>query len=636
MREGESKSLAALVGPPNSGKTTLYNWLTGSKFKAVNYPGATVSCALGQTHERYGDPVGVMDTPGTYSMFPNSPDEQVTLDALFEGKLTEPVKTVIVVVDATQLRRHLYLARQVKESGFQVVVALTMADLARKSGIFIEETKLSEEIGAPVIPIDGSLGGGVIELVDAVRRVLSHSDKTQPRPLAAWDTQRIEAVLTESEEVARRVSEQIQNPTSAQDDVFAARARWDNLLLHPIWGLALFAAIMTGLFTAIFWLAQPIMDWVDGAFAGLAEAVLSAGAGALWADLVANGILASFGAVLVFVPQIFILFLGISFLEDSGYLARAATLIDRPFSKVGLSGRAFVPLLSGYACAVPALMATRNIRSAKERWITSFIIPLMSCSARLPVYALLLSFLFQDQAAWKPGLALAAIYLGSLGVGAIAAAILNKIVQSSDSSFFMLELPLYRRPRWQVVIRNTVMKTKSYVRRAGPVIFTLAVLIWVGTSFPRGEVGMNETEQVQQSYFGQLGQVIEPVFEPMGLDWRAGIGLISAFAAREVFVSSLAVIFNITENGASEASIQDSLTLKMNEAQTASGEPLFTLASVVGLIVFFMIALQCMSTTAMAQREMGSWKFAIGQLVVLNLVAYGLTVAIVQAIQAFS
>jgi ferrous iron transport protein B len=296
-----------------------------------------------------------------------------------------------------------------------------------------------------------------------------------------------------------------------------------------------------------------------------------------------------------------------------------------------MSGRSFVPILSGYACAVPAIIATRNISSARDRWITSFVIPLMTCSARLPVYAILLAFLFHGEASWKAGFSLAVLYLASLVVGGIAAAVVNRFLPKKDVSFFMMELPIYRRPRFRVLVRQAFTRTMSYVKRAGPPIFIFAVLIWVGTTFPHYQE-TNAQQKLEQSYAGQLGKVIEPVVSPMGVDWRVGVGLISAFAAREVFVSSLAVVFNITDENAD--SQQASLLTQMGTAVNSVGEKVFTVSSVIGILIFFMIALQCMSTVAVQFRESGSFNFAMGQLIAFNLIAYALTVAVVQGLRA--
>jgi ferrous iron transport protein B len=401
--------------------------------------------------------------------------------------------------------------------------------------------------------------------------------------------------------------------------------------MHPVWGLVFFVIFMSLIFTSIFWAAAPLMDAVDSAFGALASwAVDSLASRPLLSDFVGNAVIGGLGSVLIFLPQIFILFLGISYLEDSGYMARAASLIDRPLSKLGLNGRSFVPLLSGYACAIPAMMAARTISSKKERFLTVFIVPLMSCSARLPVYALLLSFLLVGTSAWWGGLALAFIYLGSLVVGAVASGVANKILKTNEDSMFMLELPVYRRPQLRTILKQVLSKTRSYIVKAGPVIFVLSLFIWAASTFPNYQAE-DQTDRLTKSYAAEVGRMIEPVLEPMGVDWRVGVGLISAFAAREVFVSTLAVVFHITEEN--EDSLQASLLQQMRQATFPDGTAIFTVASVVGLILFFMIALQCVATVGVARREFGSWKWALTQLVVFNLVAYILAVVAVQGLR---
>lgn len=626
--EVKLKSIA-LVGAPNCGKTTLYNWLTGSRFKTVNYPGATVEFSLGKLAPHLGEGMMAMDTPGTYSLHPKSADEVVTLKAIYDNPQIGRVDGIIVVVDGTQMSRHLQLAMQVKETGFPFMVVITMADLLRQQGIHIDMDYLSKTLGCPVLAFDGVLAGGLREIVAEAQKM--GTDKVPSQPVI-WSYETQDLKMRECERMANEaLNHKTEHANEKLNKIVATTEKIDRVLLHPYLGLVLFIGVMSALFSSIFWVATPFMDWIDGLFTYLNELVASFGPGTLWADFLANGIVSSFGAVLVFVPQIFILFLGIGFLEASGYLARAATLIDRPFSALGMSGRSFVPILSGFACAVPAIIATRNIPSARDRWITNFVIPLMACSARLPVYAILLAFLFHGESAWKPGVVLSLLYIGALIVGGIAASIVNRYIPQKDKSFFMMELPIYRRPKARVLVRQSLTRTMSYIKRAGPPIFVFAVLIWVGTNFPNYEVE-NAHDKLEQSYAGQLGKVIEPVVAPMGVDWRVGVGLISAFAAREVFVSSLAVTFNITDTD--EDSQQQSLLAQMGTAVNSAGQKIFTTSSVIGLMIFFMIALQCMSTVAVQVRESGSWKFAIGQLVAFNLVAYVLVVALVQGLRA--
>lgn len=614
----------ALVGAPNSGKTTLYNWLTGSRFKTVNYPGATVEYSIGDVNPALGEGLRFMDTPGVYGLNPKSADEEVTLKALYKGVGDGPVDGVLIVVDGTQLERHLQLVLQVRETGFPYLVVITMADLLRRQNMDLDWAGLSAKLGVPVLPFEGLLGGGLKEAIEAAGQL-------PPRGQIHDPEKSVERLHAEARTLAKLALRKIADPREAFRHLTRTTRRLDSFFLHPLLGPILFLTIMTILFGSIFWLATPFMEAIDGGFSWLAEASRKLIPDPIWGDFVADGIFASFGAVLVFVPQIFILFLGIGLLESSGYLARGATLIDRVFSAVGLTGRSFVPVLSAYSCAVPAMIATRNISSKRDRWITNFIIPLMTCSARLPVYALLLGFFFTGEASWKAGFGLAGLYLGSLVIGAAGAAILNQLIPKDTASALMMELPLYRRPRFRVVIRQALVRTSSYAKNAGPIIFLIAVLMWWGTNFPNHQME-NGPAKLEQSYAGRVGHFVEPVFRPMGVDWRVGVGLISAFAAREVFVATMAVSFNATNED--EATQSKSLMAAMRDATRSDGAKIFTPASVAGLLVFFMIALQCMSTFAVSRRESGRWTFAFGQLILFNLVAYALAVGVVQGLRA--
>lgn len=618
IEEDLKTEFIALVGTPNSGKTTLFNWLTGRRQKVVNYPGSTVDISVGPLLASLAAPltadagvlVTMIDTPGTYSLFAKSQDEEVTVRALFDKQYN--IRKVVVVLDSTQIARQVHLVRQLQESGFAVVVAVTMHDLHLKENAEVNLQRLTVLLGAPVCAIDGVLGGGVNELAGKMC-ALSVKDGL-PRMPAHWSLEKMQDVFKEGVKIASEV-------TVKELSVFSRTEDRDRIFLHPFFGPVIFVIVMLALFSSIYWLAAPLMGFVDSAFGWLIAIVAtalsnSAGYG-LMGDFFANGVIAGLGAVLIFVPQIFILFIGISILEDSGYLARAATLVDKPLSKLGLNGKAFVPLLSGFACAVPAMMAARSINSPKERWLAMFIIPFMTCSARLPVYALLLSFLFTDNP-FLAGLFLALLYVGAIVIGALASALLNKIVKVRSSSFFLLELPIYRRPQWRVVLRNSTKRTRAYVVKTGPIILFLSMLLWVLSTFPNYSE-QNEATRMQSSYASLLGTKLEPIFKPMGVDWRVGVGLISAFAAREVFVSSLAVMFNVTGD---DETLREGLLSQMRAATFSDGTPVFTVASVSALLVFFMLALQCMSTVATAKQEMRSWSFATVQLITMNILAY--------------
>ncbi|MFZ3231189.1 MAG: ferrous iron transporter B [Pseudobdellovibrio sp.] len=633
-----------LVGSPNSGKTTLYNWLTGSKFKTVNYPGATVEYCVGtlQTHlsqQLGGEPSyipTVIDTPGIYSLQAQSEDEKVTYSTLFDQKANQKeISGIIFVMDGTQLSRHLALANQLRQTGYPIIFVVTMVDLLIKNKLIFQLEVLKNEFNAPVILFDGLLGSGLLEITKQMKQEDDSRSNVQGQdhvsivaPAApVWNIQKQEQSMKYAIALANKV---ILNQ-NANKSVTKLTQRIDHFLLHPIFGIIFFLFFMTILFSSVYWMAQPVMDQIDAGFSFTSNFVATRIPG-IFGDFLGKGLIAAIGGVFVFVPQIFILFFGVGVLESTGYLARVAALIDKPLSMVGLGGRSFVPLLSGFACAIPAIMATRNITSKKERLIAQSVIPFMTCSARLPVYGLMIGFLFGDQHPLLAGLIMASLYFSSLVVGAIAAAILSKIIASTQKTRLMMELPLYRKPRFKILLNQSFAKAKSFLRKAGPIILILAIVLWFATNFPRPTAGqiLSDSEIAKQSYAAQVGKAIEPVFKPLGLDWRVGFGLISAFAAREVFVSALVLVFNVEGEGDAQAA---GLIKSMREATFEDGSKIFTVASVVGIFIFFTIALQCISTFAILKRESGSWTPAVLQLVLSNLVAYGLAVIAVQSLK---
>lgn len=604
-----------LVGPPNSGKTTLFNWITGYKKQTVNYPGSTVDVSFGLIHKQ-SNSWKVVDTPGIYSFSSPSPEKEVVQNILKDSIQSHQLRGVILVLDATRLERQLPLVFQLKSSGVPFVLALSMYDIQKKQSE-MNLSLLSKKLAVPVYPIEGLLGGGVTELLDFAK--LNFNKKVSLSSVFSidWSKAKQERSLEEAKKIVDKILiHKIKKKIGAKTQLL------DKWLLHPFFGFGFLCLILFIFFSGIFWLAQPMMDLVDSFFTLGVEKILSWSQGQLLLDFLANGVLTSFGAFFVFVPQVFILFVGVYLLEDSGYLARAVTLVDGPFSRIGLSGKSLFPFLSGFACAIPATLATRSISSKREKWITIFVLPFMTCSARLPVYALLLSFLFYGESAWKPGLIMSFIYFLSLILGIAVAGLLNVFLKKEKHSSFVMELPLYRRPIFLSVLSSSWSRTKHFIKKAGPVIFVLALIMWVATNFPRHSA-LKPEEQIQKSYAGQFGQLIEPVFEQMGGDWRIGVSLLSAFVAREVFVSVLAVTLKNTESQIGEGNRSSSSMVEvMKKATFLNGKPLFSTAMVLSLLVFFMISLQCLSTTGIVYKETGSWKFAVVQLVSLNLVAY--------------
>lgn len=646
--------LITLVGPPNSGKTTLFNFLSGKNFKTVNYPGSTVEYNTARFHNRFGINANLLDSPGIISLVPGSPDEQVTIDSLYSHPTLGRPKLIIATVDASQLSRHLLLVKQLLKSNFRVIIAVTMYDILNKKGFRILKNEFSEMIESPVVFLNGRTGKGTDELISTIKSELLKASQNGNELKRVETEVHAQIILDQFKEI-EKIEKKIILSIADKADLKNANAelasltiqlnnlpdkttlKLDKIFLHKYWGIILFLIITGAMFTSIFWLALPLMEFVDETFATLASYTSNYFGINWYGDLISDGIITSLGAVMIFVPQIVILFLILGFLEDTGYLARGAMLIDKPLSSIGLNGRSFVPMLSGFACAIPAMMAARTISNKKERLLTIFIIPLMSCSARLPVYALLIAFLIPKENVFFGGLIFSFIYLFSIISSVIIAAIINKfsknLIKVEDSSSFILELPSYKLPKIQSVLRNTYSSTSQYLKEAGPVIVTFSIILWALTYFPNTtpeieQVNLTQIEyqdaiqmeRIATSYAAQIGKFVEPVMTPIGMDWRIGVSLISAFVAREVFVSSLALIFRVTGD---EETLRDSILHSMRNAKIGStDQKLFTTSTILGLIVFFVFAMQCLSTIAVAKKETGHWRIPILQILIFSGFAY--------------
>ncbi len=635
--------LLALVGAANSGKTTLFNSLTGSHYNTVNYPGATVEYAIGASRHLPDFSCRVMDTPGIVSLIPSSPDEKVTVDALFAPASHPDV--VLAVADANQLSRHLYLVRQLQEVGFPVMVVVTMEDQLRRRGRTLDEKRLSELLDCPVMVMDPRTQERLPELSVALQK-MRESSLHDPRATSARyqtfaanvDESKIAIVFKLLDEVEKLVLRPLEEYVPEDPKNVRTQLGADWILLHPVWGLLIFLAVMCGIFTAIFWAAAPLMDGIDWMFGHWVEWTKHVFPGSWITDLIADGMIGGVGAVMVFLPQIIILFFAMGYLEDSGYLARGAALVDRPLSKIGLNGKSFVPLLSGYACAIPAMLAARTIPNRFERNLTLLIIPLMSCSARLPVYTLLLAFLIPRDRPWLGGMALTGLYVAGLVIGSVLSTIISRFLKRSEPSGFMLELPMLRAPLMKVVAVSTWHKSAQYLIKAGPTILLISLGLWVLTHTPiqtvaAGDASDREYVAVAHSYAASLGHVIEPVTKPMGLDWRGGVALMCGFAAREVFVGSLALVYRVQE-AHNDAGLAGKLLGRLSELRfEATGERIFTVSTCLGILVFYLIALQCFPTVAVARKEMGSWKPALVQLAAFTGGAYALAVIVVQGLR---
>jgi ferrous iron transport protein B len=666
--------LITLVGPPNSGKTTLFNYLSGKNLKTANYPGATVEYSVAELNEKYKLKADILDSPGIVSLHPNSPDEFIAVNSLYNHPKYGVPDIVVVTVDSSQISRHLLLAKQLIDSEFNVIIALTMVDILEKRDLAVSSEKLKNELGCSVAKIDGRTGKGIDTLIklmeENLTQVITQKKKAPVKLNGKLDFNSILDSYKLIETIEKNVIHE--NGKGKEVDLEGANKQLkvlnsfirgkngfepdkttlkiDKILLHKVWGLVFFFLIMALTFTSIFWLAQPVMDLVDNLFSFLSIQSVNILGNNWFGDLISDGLISGTGAVMVFVPQILILFLILGLLEDSGYLARGAMLIDRPLSRIGLNGKSFVPMLSGFACAIPAIMAARTISNKRERFLTIFVIPLMSCSARLPVYALLIAFLIPADKAWVGGLVLALIYVFSICSSVFVAAIMNKfkgsLVKEEDNSSFILELPAYRRPKLKIVINNSITSAKIYLRRAGPIILTFALILWFLTYFPNYNPKVDTKnltqEQVDQavgaerlstSYASDLGKFIQPVMVPVGMDWRVGVSLIAAFTAREVFVSSMALIFKVTTD--SEDDLQSSLLNAMKKAQIGdTGKKLFTTATIAGLIIFFIFALQCLSTVAISKKETGGWRIPLLQVMVFTSTAYLLMFITVNGLRA--
>ena len=618
----ESPSTIALIGNPNSGKTTLFNALTGANQRVGNYSGVTVEIKSGHTYTPHGRKLEVLDLPGCYSLRAPSPDERVAVSALM-GELPDYAKPdlVVCVLDASNLERHLQLALQVIELGMPTVLALNMVDMAERAGLRLDPVKIAEEIGVPVVPMQANTGAGIIGLKQALRFPFPAA------PAARWAVGTNDADSSRREFIHNLCALAARRPDEHQ---LTFSDRLDRYLLHPVFGWVAFLAIMFAVFWGIFSFARIPMGWIEtgqSAVAGWVESVMPTGD---LRSLLVDGALGGVGGVLVFLPQIVLLFFFIGLLESSGYMARAAYLMDGVMARAGLTGKAFLPLFSSYACAIPGVMATRMIGSAKERLVTIFIAPWMSCSARLPVYFLIVPLLLnRNEGSWQQALVLFAIYsLGTLSAFAVGRVLRRQLGPDHGANQFMLELPPYRLPQWSYIFRHVVERGWSFVAKAGTVILGLSILLWALTTYPKSNG--DSTDKLAASAMGRIGNVIEPAVKPLGFDGRVGTAILTSFAAREVFVSSLAVLFRV-DPSADKAATRKSLRGRLSAANWPNGRPLFTRLSMVSLLVFYIYALQCLPTSVVVAKEAGSWRWAVGQFVFMSGFAYLAALLVFQA-----
>ena len=694
---GGKKLHIGLVGNPNSGKSSLFNCLTGLNQKVGNFPGVTVELKVGDAKIDDSLWAEFIDLPGTYSLYPRRHDEQVTYDVLLNEDHEEHPDILVVIVDASNLKRNLLFASQIIDLKIPTVVALTMMDLARKKGVEIDVAGLERELGVPVIPINPRKNKGIAQLKKTLSQITPTLAPTNIRnfvPDALWGRGTVQAIkeqlpqlsdykalhlafnykelginssvkkivensikdiplnktLSQAEEITERYAriktimhQTVVEPDPLQRTLFTDKL--DNVLLHRRWGYLILLAVLFLLFQSVFLIAQYPMDWIELGFAKLGSGLSNALPEKWWSDLLINGVVAGLSGILVFVPQIMILFGLITILEDSGYMARISFLSDRLMRSVGLNGKSVMPMISGFACAVPAIMSARSIENKKERLLTILITPLMSCSARLPVFTILIGLVIPNNYLLGflsvQGLVMMGLYLLGLVMALVVAFVARWFIKIKERSFFILELPTYRSPRWGNILQTMINKAKIFVFDAGKVIMIISLILWALSSFGPGnrmkyvtqhyellkqQPNANTSEldkaygtaKLENSYAGILGKSIEPVIEPLGYDWKIGIALITSFAAREVFVGTMATLYSVGDQDENDLRLRD----KMKAAKKEDGSPVYTIASGVSLMIFYVFAMQCMSTLAVVKRETKTWKWPIIQLIYMTGLAY--------------
>ena len=625
ITDASESNTVALVGNPNAGKTTIFNALTGQNQKVGNYSGVTVSKKSGTFRTPDGRKMELIDLPGCLSLNSSSEDEKITASVLKGDQEGESIPDVVVcVVDASSLERQLRLVLEVIELGLPTVLALNMVDMAESGGVRLDPTLLTEELGIPVVPMQANKGKGIIELKQALRMPLPALSEHH---WEATDEGRMDKIESTVQSSARRSDDDNYSHTLSD--------KLDSWFLHPFTGWLSFIAIMLAVFWSIFALSEAPMGMVEDGFGALGNWVNGMMPEGDLSSLIVDGVIAGLGGTVIFLPQIIILFFFIGLMETTGYMSRAAYLMDGVMSKVGLSGRAFLPLLSAHACAIPGIMATRTIPSARERFITILIAPWMSCSARIPVYTTLILLLIPEVSFFNKALMMLGIYSVGIITAFIAAKILRtKIPADKEASHFLLELPSYRAPQFGYLIRQIASRAWAFLKRAGTVILGLTILLWALQTYPKPAEGSPAAEDsalaLEQSYMGQAGKVVEPVMKPLGYDWRMSTAVIASFAAREVFVSNLMITYSIEESDDEDAmgqSLRDKLAAS---TWPDTGEKIYTPLTILSLLVFFIYALQCLPTTVVVMRELNSKKWAIYQLIGMSAFAYVAALSVFQ------
>ena len=637
----------ALLGNPNTGKSSVFNMLTGLRQQVGNFPGVTVDKKFGVFNLSNEDHT-LIDFPGTYSIYPRSKDEQVVYDVLKNDQHPDYPELAIVVADESNLERNLFLFTQVYDLQIPVILVLNMADLAKKNGKSINIPALEEAFpGAKIVETTARVGMGKERLLQAIQSISKekHTERfyANARICDLDDSKGQETEATERYGLINEILKRVQ--TTSTNKTEQTSNKLDRILVHPIFGYLIFGAILMIIFQFIFAFAAYPMDFIDGVFADFSAWLSRELPAGLFSDLISQGIVPGIGGVLVFIPQIALLFFFIALLEESGYLARVVFIMDRIMRPLGLNGKSVVPLLSSVACAIPGVMATRTISDWKERMITILVAPLMSCSARIPVYTLLIALVIPKATVLGflnlQGLVLFGLYTLGLVAALLIAALLKLLIKTREKGFLLLELPSYKSPRWGNVGITVWEKVRVFVWDAGKVILAISIILWAMATFGPGDrmekaalnaenhakelkLSQNETDRfvasakLENSYIGIMGKGLEPVIKPLGYDWKIGISLITSFAAREVFVGSLATIYAVQEDGGENKRLID----RMRSEKRADGTPVYSLASGASLMVFYVFAMQCMATLAVVKRETKSWKWPLIQMGFMGALAY--------------
>ncbi len=635
-----------LFGNPNTGKSSLFNMLTGLNQHVGNFPGVTVEKKYGVI-KRSVKTFTIIDFPGIYSLYPTSQDEQVVYDVLKEPNHLDFPDMACVVLDSSNLSRNLLLLTQLYDLKIPIVAILNMWDLVEKRGLTIDLSNLEKTFpGVTFVQTNARVGLGKERIFEALEKTIETSNYSPI--IDSFELSKIEDKKSQENEIKIRygwINEKLPHFLKSKPVVEERTKKIDKILTHPVFGYLIFLFVLFAVFQFIFSFAVIPMDFIDLKFSQLSEWVGTTMQSGLFNDLVSQGIIPGIGGVVVFIPQIALLFFFLSVLEETGYLARVVFLMDRLMRPFGLNGKSVVPLMSSVACAIPGVMATRTIADWKERLITIFVAPLMSCSARIPVFTLLISLTIPNEDVAGifnlQGIVLMGLYLLGIVSALLVAIILNKLIKIKSVGYLLLELPSYKSPRWKNVIINVLEKVKIFSLDAGKVILAISIILWAMATFGPGNTmeieakkreeslassSLSEDEKEQQiasvklehSYIGIMGKGLEPVIAPLGYDWKIGISLITSFAAREVFVGSLATIYAVHD----ESEENDRLIDRLKKELKPDGTPVYTLATGMSLMVFYVFAMQCMATLAVVKRETNSWKWPIIQIVFMGVLAY--------------